>query len=225
MADSNMFTGAIGQFHVALPEGVSQEEYEKIKSNITQWKFGSPAGHGELLPLERFSEESPKKYSLFSSESACFLHWEKMNFGINLGWTDDGGAETGVKNARWHFRRDGENDSPIKYGEFLALGYGTPPSYYRYKVRDVGMNVENVGDPAYEWRIFGGAKGAPVKLGDPVGIHNSNVDDGQGDFMVRHERTVGGSIGWVTSPESDLIKKFVTKENIITAAKFAAALI
>ena len=107
--------------------------------------------------------------------------------------------------SRWFARREsGDTASPLLYGERLALGYGTKPSFYRYDHRQVGINLSNVDGPSYEWVIYGGPAGTPVKAGASIGLYNVNVetDHGRGDFVVRHLRQGAGNIGWISSPES-----------------------
>lgn len=197
-----------------LPEGISRADFDQIKANILQWKFGSAAGASQINALNEFSEHNAACVNLHNRESGVYLQWEKQTLGINLGWTDHADADTATRTARWFLRRESADTAPVKYGERLALGYGTKPSFYHYEHRQVGINLGNVAAPAYEWIIIGGALGSPVKVGEMVGIYNVNVetDAGSGDFMVRHYRDNAGNIGWTSSPNGNhvypLLKKY-----------------
>jgi hypothetical protein len=201
-----------------LPDGLTRADFEEIKSKILQWKFGTAQGAaGPLKALNAFEANKAGTYNLFNKESGVYLQWEKQSLGINLGWTDHADTATASRTARWFVRRESGDLAPIKYGERLALGYGTQPSFYRYEKRTVGINLANVQAPSAEWQIIGGKVGTPVMTGDLVALYNVNVatDAGPGDFMVRHLRDASGNIGWVTSPESlrfyPLFKKYGPK--------------
>jgi hypothetical protein len=199
----------------ALPEGLTRADFDQIKTKILQWKFGTAHGAaGPLRALNAFEANHAATCNLFNQESGVYLQWEKQTLGINLGWTDHADAATAQRTARWFLRRENGDLAPLKYGDRLALGYGTKPSFYRYEKRTVGINLANVQAPSCEWQIIGGKVGTPVLAGEKVALYNVNVatDAGPGDFMVRHLRDAGGNIGWVTSPESlrlfPLFKKY-----------------
>jgi len=119
-----------------------------------------------------------------------------------------------LKVSRWFVRRaSGDTAAPLLYGEHVALGYGTKPSFYRYERRTVGINLSNVETPVYEWVIYGGPAGTPVKAGAMIGLYNEQVetDHGRGDFMIRHLRQGAGNIGWISSPESWRLYPFLMK--------------
>jgi hypothetical protein len=199
---------------IALPDGITAAEFEQIKSTLLQWKVGTASGATQLTALNAFADHSPACFNLFNKASGVYLQWEKQPLGINLGWTDHADTTTATRVTRWFVRRDsGDTASPIKYGERLALGYGTKPSFYRYQHRDVGINLGNVDAPASEWVIYGGPAGTPVKPGAMVGLYNVQVetDHGRGDFMVRHLRQGAGNIGWISSPESWRLFPFLMK--------------
>lgn len=199
---------------IALPDGITAAEFEQIKSTILQWKLGTANGASQVSALNAFAEHNPCSFNLFNKASGVYLQWEKQPLGINLGWTDHADAATATRVSRWFVRREsGDTASPIRYGERLALGYGTKPSFYRYQHRDVGINLSNVDNPAYEWAVYGGPAGTPVQPGAMVGLYNVQVetDHGRGDFMVRHLRQGAGNIGWISSPESWRLYPFLMK--------------
>lgn len=190
---------------IALPDGLSPAEFQQAKDAILQWKLGPMGGAAQLSLLNAFADHSAACFNLFNKASGVYLQWEKQPLGINLGWTDHADAATASRVSRWFVRREnGDTASPVKYGERLALGYGTKPSFYRYQHREVGINLANVDGPAAEWVIYGGPAGTAVKPGALVGLYNEQVetDHGRGDFMIRHLRQAAGNIGWISSPES-----------------------
>jgi hypothetical protein len=199
---------------ITLPDGLTPAEFEQTKATILQWKLGSASGAASVSPLNAFSEGNPACFNLFNQASGVYLQWEKQPLGINLGWTDHADAATAAKVSRWFVRREnGDTGTPLKYGERVALGYGTKPSFYRYDHRDVGINLGNVESPAAEWIIYGGPAGTPVQPGAMVGLYNVQVetDHGRGDFMIRHKRQGAGNIGWISSPESWRLYPFLMK--------------
>lgn len=42
-------------------------------------------------------------------------------------------------------------DTAQLYGDWVAVGYGTSPSFYRYQDRNLGINLGNTEAPVYEW--------------------------------------------------------------------------
>lgn len=196
-----------------LPDGVTWDQFNEMKDYLCQWRFGSITGQTEVQAAQVFKEKGTNNVNLFNKESNCFLQWEKQSLGINLGWTDHGDSATAAKVTRWIVRPADGSTGPIRYGEEVALGYGTEPSFYRYASRTVGINLENVKAPYFEWRIIGGEVGQPVRAGNMVAIFNTRVErEGiRGDFFVRHYRTAGGNIGWTSSPDGDYVKKYAKK--------------
>lgn len=210
-----------------LPEGVTWDQFNEVKGYLCQWRFGSLSGQSSLQALQKFSENNPHTSNLFNTESGCYLQWEKQTFGINLGWTDHGDQATPRKVARWLVSPADGHAGPIRYGDAVALGYGTEPSFYKYGHREIGINLENVKAPAFEWRIVGKSIGQPVGMGDMVAIYNTQVErDGElGDFFVRHHRDAGANIGWTTSPDGHFIKSIINKYGKQAATLAIAALL
>ena len=153
----------------------------------------TPKG-GSIRPKTTFDGPANRNYQLKGKVPRKFLQWEDQ-IGMNIGWTDDAEPRTATKVQRWFFRRNGENDSPIRYGELLAIGNGKPPSFMCYESRTVGVNLQWHGDPCYQWQILGGRKGTQVKTGDWVALYNTV---GKECFLYM-DRTVGGDVGWPSS--------------------------
>jgi hypothetical protein len=163
-----------------------------------QWTFDADRSGNTLLSKRSFSD-SGRNYNLRSRETRRFLHWEDQTWGINIGWTDDAEPETAREVARWFIRRPGTDSTFLKYGEVLALGFGTNPSFLRYTHRTFGVNLEWSHTPSYEWQLVRSpeAKGLPVISGQSHAIYNLRA--GEMGFLTYFDRTVGGDIGWPDS--------------------------
>ncbi len=172
---------------------------ESAIERFREWELagGRFQGPQEVLPLSSWSETTDRRYNLKSKSQLKFLQWEEQALGINLGYTDNATPETARKVARWFFRRNGSGTGPILYGEAVAMGYGTSPSFYKYENRTVGVNIANTGTPSYEWRLIGGpgTGGKPVKTGEWLAIYN----DVERDFLIYFNRDVGVDLGWPDS--------------------------
>ena len=72
-----------------------------------QWILGATKPSTPVLPNANFHEHSDRTYSLKNKVTHHYLQHETEQFGINLGWTDDGTNQTGDKVARWFFARNG----------------------------------------------------------------------------------------------------------------------
>jgi hypothetical protein len=81
----------------------------------------------------------------------------------------------------------------------VALAYGGNPSFLRYEERKAGINLGWSEAPVFEWTIAGGKRGEPVRVGERVALFNER----EGDCLIHFDRTVGGDIGWPTSPGFD----------------------
>lgn len=72
-------------------------------------------------------------------------------------------------------------DTAQLYGDWVAVGYGTSPSFYRYQDRNLGINLGNTEAPVYEWALIGapGTEGQAVAAGTPRPDleHPRNVPD------------------------------------------------
>lgn len=175
----------------------------EVARRLKQWKFGSVSGASQIIGQAGFEDGNGRNLNLYNNDSGSFLQWERQS-GINLGWSDNSAAATAKKVCRWFMYADWREGTPVSYGDTVALGYGTAPSYYGYTKRTVGANLENVGHPAFQWQILGGKIGDPVKVGEWVAIYNIkavNAEGQHGDFFIRHERAVGANVGWTSSPD------------------------
>ena len=175
-------------------------EIEEMVMHFSEWELGGGkfAGAGqEVEVLNSWRENSGVAYNLKHLGQRRYIGWEKQTFGVNLGYSDDATDETARKMARWFFRRQDGSSRTVRYGEPIAMGYGTSPSFYKHKVTKIGVNLENTGSPSYEWRLIGlpGSAGQPVKTGQRLAIWN----DVAGGFFIRFDREVGGDFGWPTS--------------------------
>jgi hypothetical protein len=172
---------------------------ESAIERLREWELagGRFQGPQEVPILSSWNEGSDHRFNLKNKSQKRFLQWEHQTFGINLGYTDDATQATAHKVNRWFFRRSGSGTGPVLFGENLAIGYGTAPSFYKYEDRTVGVNIGNTGNPAYEWRFIGapGSAGKPVKTGDWMAIYNE-VENG---FLIYFDRDAGVDLGWPDS--------------------------
>lgn len=83
-------------------------------------------------------------------------------------------------------------DTAQLYGDGVAMGYGTSPSFYRYQDRNLGINLGNTEAPVYEWALIGapGTEGQAIAAGTPVPIWNTH-----GTFLIHFDRTAGVDLG------------------------------
>jgi hypothetical protein len=149
---------------------------------------------GPIKPKTSFKGPASRNYQLKNKQLRKFLQWEDQ-IGMNIGWTDDAEPATAKKVQRWFFMRDGENDTPVRYGEWLALGNGNAPSFAHYESRTVGVNLQWHDAPAFQWKLLGGKKGTPVKTGEYLAIYNGKAKEP----FIYMDRTVGGDVGWPSS--------------------------
>ncbi|GAA1976786.1 hypothetical protein GCM10009798_42490 [Nocardioides panacihumi] len=167
----------------------------KAATHLQQWMFDPNVQHHTLLPKSSFAGPENRNVNLKNSETHHFLQWEKQLFGINLGWTDDASPKTAQRVERWFFTKPGNDESPLRYGDVFAMGYGISPSYVFYTERSVGINLAWSGKPKFEWEILGGNRGAQVQSGDWVAIYNRVVKE----TLIYFPRELGGQIGWPSS--------------------------
>jgi hypothetical protein len=150
---------------------------------------------GPIRPKTKFSGPANRNYQLKGKILRKFLQWEDQNVGINIGWTDDAEPATATKVQRWFFMRDGENETPVRYGEPIAIGNGNQPSWLCYEERTFGVNLRWKDDPCFQWKLLGGKTGEQVKLGDWLAIYNTK----DAECFIYFDRTVGGDVGWPSS--------------------------
>lgn len=152
---------------------------------------------GPVRPKTTFEGPGDRNFQLKNKRPIKFLQYEKQTTGINLGWTDNASAATAKRVQRWFFRRDGGDESPIRYGEPVAMGYGTKPSWLCYETRTFGINLRYKDNPCYQWKLLGGTLGQPVKVDQWLAIYNTKINE----FLIYFEREGQGSawVGWPSS--------------------------
>jgi hypothetical protein len=166
-----------------------------------QWKIGVHQS-GSVLTTDQWKEGSERNFNILNLTKDRYFTWQEQRLGVNLGWTNDTSEATARKERRWWFKRKDGSLSPLRYGEFVALGRGASPSFLRYTHRTVGINLSFEQNPEFEWTVYGGAKGSPVSTNAPIAILNTQVERGaeRGDFLIHFDRLAGGDVGWITSP-------------------------
>jgi len=172
---------------------------KKAIERFKEWELGGGKFQGAGQPvdtLDKWREKSGLSFNLKHRDQKRYLQWEEQTLGVNLGYSDDATSDTAREKARWFFKRP-SGSGPVRYGEAVAMGFGTHPSFYKYAQTRVGVNIENTGTPSYEWRFIGGpgTAGAPVRTGEWLAIYN----DIEGDFLIYFNRDVGVDLGWPTS--------------------------
>ena len=185
-----------------LTDQLTPDDVRELVEEYKQWSIGSNKA-GNVLPKARFEDAPDRSYTLKGRIPRKFLQYEKQQFGINLGWTDDASPATGRHVARWFFTLQGNANRPIRYGDVIALANGKGDSFLRYADRDFGINLNWSKSPVFEWQLLGGPTGQPVARGPYLAIYNRKVKR----FFVHFDRNVGGNIGWDDSQrwEDDLL--------------------
>jgi hypothetical protein len=178
----------------------TQAEIEQMIANYAEWQLGGGkfAGAGqEVAVLNSWRENSGVAFNLKNRATVRYVGWESQRWGVNLGWSDDATNDTAHKMARWFFCRQSRSNQSVCYGEPIAMGYGTSPSFYKYAHTTIGINLVNTGTPSYEWRLIGspGTAGRPVKTGEWLGIWN----EGEKGFFIYFDRNMGVDLGWPDS--------------------------
>ena len=179
---------------------INVQASDDISSNpkYKQWMIGANSS-GFIYPKSSWKGPADRNYNIKGSVIKKFLQYEKQGTGrgINLGWTDNASAKTAAKRSKWFFSRSSNADHPIRYGERLALAWGTGKTpFIKYANRNVGINLDWSKSPSYEWVIRGGKVGQPVKKGkDWVIIYNQKHKQP----LMYFNRTAGGDIGWPDS--------------------------
>jgi hypothetical protein len=149
---------------------------------------------GPIKPKSSFDGPADRNYQLKNKQIRKFLQWEDQ-IGMNIGWTSDASPQTATKVQRWFFTREGNGNSPIRYGETIAIANGKSPSFLHYDEQLVGVNLQWHGKPAYQWKLLGGKSGTEVKTGEAFAIYNEK----DAECLIYVDRTVGGDIGWPSS--------------------------
>jgi hypothetical protein len=174
---------------------MSEPTIDDLVERYKQWMIGANQDPGPLLPRPRWTEDPTEKYDLKNNQTDKFLQWEEQNFGINLGWTDDASPATALRVRRWFFARQGDDSSPIRYGEEIALAYGTKQSFLKWEKRDVGIDLAWSQPPVFEWKILGGNPGDAVNTQEWLALYNKREED----CLLHFDRTAGANIGWPSS--------------------------
>ena len=183
----------------------------EVAGYLKQWMFDPNHTHHPLRAKPSFTGPADRNTNLKNSHTRKFLQWEDQDFGINLGWTDDASPATALRVSRWFFTSPSDDPSPIRYGQSMALGYGTSPSYIHYAERTFGVNLDWSATPRFEWKLLGGTIGQEVRSGDWLALFNQTA----GDCLIYFDRTVGGDIGW---PDSETWPE-VIKDAVMQAIK------
>jgi len=175
---------------------------DQVATELKQWRFGPGSGNF-IRPKRTFPAHPERDVSLKGTKLRKLLQYEHETFGINLGWSSDAEPATELRLRRWFLERAGDQNRPITFGEPVALANGEGESYLKYHHRTIGINLDWSSAPVYEWKIFGGPPGQPVRTGEAVAIYNASVDGTggpNGDFFIYFDRPLGADIGWTTSP-------------------------
>ncbi len=198
------------------------EVLRKATDTVMQWTIVLGDSTDPVFPAKAFSENLKNKYALKNTEKDRFLKWSDRSFGINLDFTSD-------QVTRWIFSRCGDNPEPIKYGETIAIGLGTEPTWMNFHERTFGINLEFQNKPSCEWMILGGQSGTPVRSGDRVALYNTKSrlsPSESGEFLILFDRPAGhADIGWPTSQTlADNLGDLFTDNLDVVMAVTAAAL-
>jgi hypothetical protein len=186
----------------------------------SEWQLGGGrfkgAGRG-VDTLNTWSEGSGRSYNLKHREQKRYIGWEYQRWGVNLGYSSDATTDTAHKMARWFFTGQAESSRMVRFGELVAMGYGTSPSFYKYAVTNIGINLVNTGTPSYEWRLIGapGTAGQIVRTGEPLAIWNE-VEEG---FLIYFDRNLGVDLGWPDSQREYQLPGPMWGEAVKEAAK------
>lgn len=174
-------------------------QIEEMVKEFSEWEIGGGKFEGkgkDVTVLNEWKESSGRAFNLKNESQVRYIGYETQRFGVKLGYSGDATTGTAAKMARWFFRRANGKDGAVRYGEELAIGYGTKPSFYRYAHQTFGINLVNTDTPAYEWRLIGvGKNGQTVKTGDWVALWN----DTEEGFVIYFDRNAGVDLGWPDS--------------------------
>lgn len=171
------------------------EATEKLKRHYRQWMIG-PDQSGYVLPKAKFADSSSRNYAFLNARTQTCLQYEKQGMGINLGFTDDKTLATIRRVSRWFFARNGSQAEPLKYGERVAMGYGTEPSFVYYDERTFGINLNWSKSAKYQWQVIGGKPGQPVEVKKNWSLFNTVANEPL-LFFDRSGDTC--NIGWPSS--------------------------
>ena len=154
---------------------------------LKQWMLDPNHQHRPLRPMTPFSSPDDHTHSLLNQRTRTFLRRQQTS-GVHLG-------ETAATVTRWFFTRASEDHSPLRYGEPVAMGYGTNPAYLHCQRHSVGADLAWSDQPSFEWELLGRGSGQPARSGDWLALYNRE----RGDCLTYFEHAVGGDIGWPSS--------------------------
>jgi hypothetical protein len=155
---------------------------------LKQWMFDPYHDHHLLLPNAQFTGPADRNHTLINQRTGKFL----QGIGATVNWTKDARHRTATKAARWFFTRATDNQSPLRYGEPVALGYGTSRSYIHCLQRTAGVTLAWSEQPEFEWELLGAKSDQPARSGDWIAIYNRRT----GDCLTYFDDVVGGDISW-----------------------------
>jgi hypothetical protein len=176
---------------------IDQATLAKAAEDYKQWMFTD--GESEttlLLPADEFVEDMVNRYGLKNTKIDQFVRWEDRMFGLNGGYTSEE-----VK--RWIVDRCDGSTEPIRYGDTIAIGLGTQPTWLNFANRNVGVNLEYQSIRSCQWRILGGPIGTFVKTKDHVALLNEKSmasKSEKGEPLIYFDRLPGHfDVGYPTS--------------------------
>ncbi|MEO7838960.1 MAG: hypothetical protein ABIU06_06395 [Anaerolineales bacterium] len=163
---------------------IDQATVLKAAELFKQWMFTAGGDTRTLVPATGFVEGMDNRYGLKNMQIDEHLRWKDGMAGINLGYEKE-------EAQRWIVSRCVESTEPIKYGDTIAIGYGTQPTWVNHEEQTFGPNLEFQSKSSCEWKIFGGPIGTPVKTNERVALLNEKY----GEPVVHVDRPVGANIG------------------------------
>jgi hypothetical protein len=176
---------------------IDQATVLKAAEFFKQWMFTAGGDTHTLLPATEFVEGMDNRYGLKNMKVNEWLRWIDGRPGVDLGF--------GAESPRWIVSRCVESTEPIRYGETIAIGFGTQPTWVNHEKQTVGPNVGFQSNPSCEWRIYGGPFGTPVEPNKLVALFNEKYmasENVKGEFVIYFPREVGAEIGTPTSEKA-----------------------
>ena len=206
----------VSPFSIHGSDSIDYAEIALKASPYRQWMIGAGHANKHVIPnipnkknrvndhRSTITVNGKKKinrfgYNLKNKTNRKFLQHEKQRYGINLGWTKNASLDTAVRVSNWHIVPQRLSKAPVKYDEYVAIGYSKTSSgknkkkpFLKYSKRNVGINLEWSEHPHHQWKILGGKPGTPVGTNDWVIIYNTKNQRS----LLHFKRTAGGHIGW-----------------------------
>ncbi|QDS97006.1 hypothetical protein [Adhaeretor mobilis] len=192
-------TARAGFLNPQSPEDVKFLQALNTISPYRQWMIGANKT-GLVYPKSSWSSGSMQRnYNLKNKTVRKFLQYENMGAGqgMELDWTDHASANMAIQKSQWFFSTpygSGSVQSPIIYGEPIAMAWGSKSKFVKFSKQAVGVNLDWSSSPSYEWVILGGRPGTNVNRGkDWIALFNLRINQP----LIRFDRNVGGGIGFV----------------------------